>query len=313
MGEFYIFNENVNLRAIGLYRITPNNYIFISAKYSEFYTDKILSFVQNPQNPRYTNLYRLNENMMDTFLKSFTSSINYERYYINGKLIFFTPGISTNPSSGYTIWASDGTDVGTVKIKEHFYSNGGESTRPWGTTQNILKLGNKVYYVNFNDPNNMETWVTDGTASGTILLKNFQIRDINVVNNKNYILADGNIWESDGTSNGTIQRTDFKTNFPDDIPPGEFVQVGNYLLISSSRSLYKYNTTPPCLLNASINSGNWGTPTIWSCGHIPLATEPVQISEGHTITLDVNGVAKSVNLLGILNPQASKVLTIQGN
>jgi hypothetical protein len=52
---------------------------------------------------------------------------------------------------------------------------------------------------------------------------------------------------------------------------------------------------------------------IWSCGHIPLATEPVQISTGHTITLDVNGAAKSLDLRGILNQQATKVLTIQGN
>jgi hypothetical protein len=66
-------------------------------------------------------------------------------------------------------------------------------------------------------------------------------------------------------------------------------------------------------INNSLMTGNWGTPTIWSCGHIPLVTEPVQISEGHTVTLDVNGVAKSVNLLGILNPQTSKILTIQGN
>jgi hypothetical protein len=45
----------------------------------------------------------------------------------------------------------------------------------------------------------------------------------------------------------------------------------------------------------------------------PLATEPVQISSGHTITLDVNGAAKSLDLRGILNKQATKILTIQGN
>jgi hypothetical protein len=68
-----------------------------------------------------------------------------------------------------------------------------------------------------------------------------------------------------------------------------------------------------CLLNASLATGNWGTAGIWSCGHIPLATEPVQISSGHTITLDVNGAAKSLDLRGILNKQATKVLQIQGN
>jgi hypothetical protein len=47
--------------------------------------------------------------------------------------------------------------------------------------------------------------------------------------------------------------------------------------------------------------------------NIPLATEPVKISAGHTITLDVNGAAKSLDLRGILNKQATKILTIQGN
>jgi hypothetical protein len=68
-----------------------------------------------------------------------------------------------------------------------------------------------------------------------------------------------------------------------------------------------------CLNNISLMTGNWSTANIWSCGHIPLATEPVQISTGHTITLDVNGAAKSLDLRGILNQQATKVLTIQGN
>jgi hypothetical protein len=68
-----------------------------------------------------------------------------------------------------------------------------------------------------------------------------------------------------------------------------------------------------CLLNASLATGNWGTAGIWSCGHIPIVTEPVQISSGHIVTLDVNGSAKSLDLRGILNQQTTKVLTIQGN
>ena len=68
-----------------------------------------------------------------------------------------------------------------------------------------------------------------------------------------------------------------------------------------------------CLLNASLATGNWGTAGIWSCGHIPLATEPVQISPGHTVTLDVNGAVKSLDLRGILNQPNTKILLIHGN
>jgi hypothetical protein len=113
------------------------------------------------------------------------------------------------------------------------------------------------------------------------------------------------------TTSGTITA-----NILNSIALGDY----NIRVTSSNPTLNAYPTVPititalcQCLTNISLMTGNWGTPTIWSCGHVPLATEPVQISAGHTVTLDVNGVAKSVNLLGILNPQTSKVLTIQGN
>jgi surface protein len=73
------------------------------------------------------------------------------------------------------------------------------------------------------------------------------------------------------------------------------------------------SNTCNCALNTSQATGNWGTATTWSCGHVPLATEPVQIAPGHTVTLNVNGTAKSLDLRGIINKQATKVLTIQGN
>jgi hypothetical protein len=73
------------------------------------------------------------------------------------------------------------------------------------------------------------------------------------------------------------------------------------------------STVCSCSLNISLATGNWSTTNNWSCGHVPLATEPVQISSGHTITLDVNGAAKSLDLRGILNQQATKILTIKGN
>jgi surface protein len=73
------------------------------------------------------------------------------------------------------------------------------------------------------------------------------------------------------------------------------------------------NSVCTCALNTSQATGNWGTASTWSCGHVPLATEPVQIAPGHTLTLDVNGTAKSLDLRGIINKQATKILTIQGN
>jgi hypothetical protein len=115
-----------------------------------------------------------------------------------------------------------------------------------------------------------------------------------------------------GTTAGTIVAT---------IPNATTLGSGYKIRLVSSAPVITNNPAKmidiaalcQCLLNASLATGNWGTAGIWSCGHIPLATEPVQISTGHTITLDVNGAAKSLDLRGILNQQATKVLLIQGN
>jgi ADP-ribose pyrophosphatase YjhB (NUDIX family) len=115
-----------------------------------------------------------------------------------------------------------------------------------------------------------------------------------------------------GTSSGTISAT-----IPNTVALGTGYRIR---LISSLPAITNSPTKTidvtllcQCLLNASLATGNWGTAGIWSCGHVPIVTEPVQISSGHTVTLDVNGAAKSLDLRGILNQQASKILTVQGN
>ena len=105
------------------------------------------------------------------------------------------------------------------------------------------------------------------------------------------------------------------------IPAGTSIGKGYKLRIVASNPadnqqpirIFEVTAICQCLNNISLTTGNWGTAGIWSCGHIPLTTEPVQISSGHTVTLDVNGAAKSLDLRGILNKQTTKVLTIQGN
>ena len=115
-----------------------------------------------------------------------------------------------------------------------------------------------------------------------------------------------------GTSSGTIVAT-----IPNSVTVANGYKVrvisSNPALPNVDEDTFNVLAICQCLNNISLMTGNWGTSGIWSCGHIPLATEPVQISSGHTVTLDVNGTAKSLDLRGILNKQATKVLLIQGN
>lgn len=114
-----------------------------------------------------------------------------------------------------------------------------------------------------------------------------------------------------GISSGTIYAT---------IPNSVALGTGYKIRIISStpsitNSLQKtidVTALCQCLLNLSLTGGTWNTANIWSCGHVPLATEPVQISSGHTVILNVNGVAKSLDLRGVLQHQNFS-LRVQGN
>ncbi|MES2518450.1 MAG: hypothetical protein V4585_10105 [Bacteroidota bacterium] len=200
---------------------------------------------------------------------------------------------------------SNGIHKLTIRAKDANNRWGVVGIKEFGVQDNIVIIGNiptswcKI--TNFNIPYT----VTGTYTSGNIFTA--QLSD-----------ATGSF--SSPTTLGTLTATTSGT-IVGTIPNTIVVGTG-YLIrvISSTPSITNSPTKTiditafcQCLLNASLATGNWGTAGIWSCGHIPLATEPVQISSGHTVTLDVNGTAKSLDLRGILNQQLNKALIIQGN
>jgi hypothetical protein len=78
-------------------------------------------------------------------------------------------------------------------------------------------------------------------------------------------------------------------------------------------SSYSITTCTTCNAMVSTKSGNWNDITVWSCGRLPLATDPVQIAPTHTVTLNANGVVKSLDVRGILQKQTGFTLQVQGN
>jgi hypothetical protein len=60
----------------------------------------------------------------------------------------------------------------------------------------------------------------------------------------------------------------------------------------------------------STNSGNWSSPSTWSCNCIPNSSNNVTIDSAHTVTVDVASQARSLNLKGTLNWLASFTLSL---
>ena len=127
---------------------------------------------------------------------------------VDGRLFFTAP----DPDAANTnqeLWASDGTEAGTLRVKD--INPGGAASSPeW-----LTEFGGTLYFAATDAAGGRELWKTDGTESGTV-----RVRDIIsgaggsdptnfvVFNGRLYFTArDGSggreLWSSDGTSGGT--------------------------------------------------------------------------------------------------------------
>jgi ELWxxDGT repeat protein len=114
----------------------------------------------------------------------------------------------------YSLWKSDGTEKGTIKLKSitpaYYYSYFN------ATPQHIFCVSNSILYFNATDFNafGAELWKTNGTASGTTLVKDINTYyssypdNLTDVNGILYFTADdgvhGNeIWKTNGTTQST--------------------------------------------------------------------------------------------------------------
>ena len=155
-----------------------------------------------------------------TLLKDIYSGVNSGVYYdsdddksefniINNKLLFF----ARNPTTGFELWESDGTEAGTKLIKDiNVGTNSGQSSNSYKLS---IVLNNKLYFRASDGINGYELWESDGTTSGTKMVKNINPGSSDSypynfvkLNNKIFFTADNGsngreLWESDGTEAGT--------------------------------------------------------------------------------------------------------------
>ncbi|MDG1172713.1 MAG: SUMF1/EgtB/PvdO family nonheme iron enzyme, partial [Opitutales bacterium] len=141
------------------------------------------------------------------------SSYPYNFIVFDGALYF-----AADDGNGTELWKSDGTESGTEMVKDILLDDGFGgigSSNPSGFTE-----FNGSLYFSANDGNGTELWKTDGTASGTVIVKDIYPGSDNfgdpassnpggftVFDGALYFRAtDGNgteLWKSDGTSFGT--------------------------------------------------------------------------------------------------------------
>src|SRR5262245_26011743 len=152
---------------------------------------------------------------------------------VNGTL-FFT---ADDGVSGREIWKSNGTDAGTVLVKDVY---------PGLTTSgatNLVALNGALLFYARDDAHQLELWKSDGTAGGTGLLKTILPSGggpenlVRVGNRVFFGVHSGtgisDLWKSDGTSAGTVIVKNFSRG-PFEPGPSHLTDVNGILYFSSS-------------------------------------------------------------------------------
>lgn len=133
-------------------------------------------------------------------------------YAAVGNILYFVNNTIESPNPlQYGLWKTDGTEGGTVLLKEWSGATGSTATR-------LTNVGGLLFFRG-GDDSNRQLWTSDGTSSGTVLVKDIN-DDVETDSDLRCLTALGNtlffthadttsyFWMSDGTTAGTV-LTDF--------------------------------------------------------------------------------------------------------
>lgn len=193
-----------------------------------------------------SSLYRMDANGSSAYQYSTKAKFGFGESYVdtlNGKLLLS----GRTDAYGDELWATDGTDAGTVMIKDINPDVSGSNI------QVLASMNGLAYFNAENAEYGRELWVTDGTTTGTGMVK-----DINpgpegigfgfamIKNNGilyliiNDMIHGHELWRTDGTEAGTWMVKDINQNIniygASSICTNEaqqFVNVGNSILFTA--------------------------------------------------------------------------------
>lgn len=165
-----------------------------------------------------------------------TGSSNPKHFVKMGDKVYFT---ADDGIHGRELWVTDGTSDGTVLLKD--INPGGTGS---GEVQNLFLIGDKFVFTAHNlqsgDTSGEELWISDGTADGTMLLKNINDDSSGVSHsnptkytkfgNKVLFVATSNVgsefWVTDGSTDGTVMVKDIYPGSGSSDPRNIFVDNG---------------------------------------------------------------------------------------
>ncbi len=160
------------------------------------------------------------------------TGLNYNDFFrsVNNVLYFN----ATTPDKGAELWKTDGSNRGTVLVKDII--NGSDGSNP-------------SYLTDVNDTlffcvSNQQLWKSNGTSAGTMLIKNlnssnyYAFNERCVAGNKFFFNKDQYLWVSDGTDVGTHMVADNGLNGVSLI--SNLAAAGNTVFFNGYSDKYNY-------------------------------------------------------------------------
>jgi ELWxxDGT repeat protein len=157
---------------------------------------------------------------------------------LNNRVLFTLPDQSAGTPS---LWASDGTPSGTVRI-----------TGPTGPSVNeVLVVDQKIFFLEFAPDNTVHPWVSDGTTAGTIKLADLpntapELAELSwMARAGQYVLfvasttdSGRELWRIDTSSNAVSLVSDIAAGSASGVPSdgSRLVTVGNVVIFGASSS-----------------------------------------------------------------------------
>ncbi|HEX5154124.1 MAG TPA: MopE-related protein [Parafilimonas sp.] len=163
---------------------------------------------------------------------SLTDSWPNSMINFNGTLFFQASTLS----SGNELWKSDGTAAGTVLVKDIAPGINPNNSSPYNGIPSNLVVANSILFFNaFNPTYGTEIWKSDGTSSGTVMIKDINpgvngsviggLMAYTAVSNRIFFAATNGtngieLWQTDGEICGTSMVADLNPGTGDGMAAG---------------------------------------------------------------------------------------------